>query len=383
MKILYHHRTKSRDGQFVHISEMQAAFARAEHPLHEVAPGSGGDAVDFGSEAKGLSLMSRVVPDALREVMEWGYNAVSYTALRNAVHEFSPDFIYERYALGNVAGVLTAKRFGLPLLLEVNAPLAWERNQFGGLTFPRAAQRLETWILNQADRILAVTEVLKAMLVDAGADADRVDVIHNGIDPARFNRGHSTEKAKKALGLQDRVVLGFTGFCRDWHGLDRVVRLLAEDDAALRDAHLLIVGDGPACPGLRELAVELGVDDRLTITGIVQREDLIPNIAAFDVALQPDVTAYASPLKLFEYMALAKAIVAPDVPNIRELVAHEQSAILFELSEERGFADAIRGVLADPELRTRVGGGAADVIEQTPYTWDHNAHRVVEIARSL
>ena len=51
--------------------------------------------------------------------------------------------------------------------------------------------------------------------------------------------------------------------------------------------------------------------------------------------------------------------------------------------DHRGFADAIRSVLADPKLRSHVGSGAADVIEQTPYTWDHNAHRVVEIARSL
>ena len=304
MKILYHHRTKSRDGQYVHISELQAAFRRRGHDLYEVAPG-GGDEVAFGGESRGLSLISKLVPSAMREILEWGYNAVSYLALQRAVLAYAPDVIYERYALGNVAGVLAARRFRLPLLLEVNAPLAEERGRFGGLTFPKAAQKLETFICRQSDRVLAVTEVLKAKLVEAGAPADRVVVIPNGIDPKQFNADQPVPEAKRRLGLEGKVVLGFTGFCRPWHGLDRVVRLMARRDDVLRDADFLIVGDGPACPGLLDLAKELGIPDRVTVTGVVPRDRLPAHIAAFDIALQPDVTSYASPLKLFEYMAPA------------------------------------------------------------------------------
>ncbi len=382
MKILYHHRTKSRDGQYVHISELQAAFRRRGHDLYEVAPG-GRDEVAFGGEARGLSLISKLVPNGMREILEWGYNGVSYLALQRAVHAYDPDVIYERYALGNVAGIMAARRFQLPLLLEVNAPLAEERGRFGGLTFPEAAQKLETFICRQSNQVLAVTEVLKAKLVEAGAPADRVVVIPNGIDPRQFNADQPVLEAKRRLGLDGKIVLGFTGFCRPWHGLDRVVRLMARRDDVLSDAHFLIVGDGPACPGLLDLAKDLDIPDRVSVTGVVPRDRLPAHIAAFDIALQPDVTSYASPLKLFEYMALAKAVVAPNRANIREVVADGVSASLFPPEDEEAMGEAILRLVVDPGLRERLGRGARARIESRPYTWDHNAERIDRIVAEV
>jgi len=127
------------------------------------------------------------------------------------------------------------------------------------------------------------------------------------------------------------------------------------------------------------------VADRLWVTGLVAREALAAHISCFDVALQPEVTTYASPLKLFEYMALNRAIVAPDAPNIREVLVHRQDSLLFEPESPKSLGDAIRLLVRDAELRARLGAGAADKIRREDISWARNARRamaLVEAARS-
>jgi glycosyltransferase involved in cell wall biosynthesis len=90
------------------------------------------------------------------------------------------------------------------------------------------------------------------------------------------------------------------------------------------------VGDGPARAAIESLTESLGIPDRVTVTGIIDRDEVARYVGVFDIALQPDVVEYASPLKLFEYMALGKAIIAPDRANIREILTHGRDALLFD-----------------------------------------------------
>ena len=90
------------------------------------------------------------------------------------------------------------------------------------------------------------------------------------------------------------------------------------------------------------------------------------------------MTPYASPLKLFEYMALGRAIVASGSPNIREILDHEQDALLFEPGSPTSLAAAICRLAGDAELRIRLGRGAAQKIAARNYTWHGNAVRVTE-----
>ncbi len=106
--------------------------------------------------------------------------------MRLACRRFRPDLIYERYNLYYLAGTLVARRKGIPLFLEVNAPLAEERSRHGGLGLPRLAGWTERFVWRSADRVLAVTGVLKAMIAAAGVPEQQIEVVPNGIDPARF-----------------------------------------------------------------------------------------------------------------------------------------------------------------------------------------------------
>jgi glycosyltransferase involved in cell wall biosynthesis len=228
-----------------------------------------------------------------------------------------------------------------------------------------------------------VTGVLADAVLASGVPRERVAVIPNGIDQERFgNNPLSTEDAKAKLGLSRRLVLGFTGFVREWHGLDRVVDLVA-DRGEGSGLHLLIVGDGPARESLETRARQRGIVDRVTVTGVVDRDRVPDYVAAFDIALQPSVVPYASPLKLFEYLAMGRAIVAPASPNIMEVLTDGENAVLFDPGQADGMLRAIERICADGELRRRVADGARGTIARRKFTWDDNARRVVELLDQL
>lgn len=373
MRILYHHRIMSKDGQYVHVEEMVHALRELGHEVMVVGPAAV-EKGDFGADAGMIALLKRIMPKALYELLELGYSLRDYPRLLRAARVFKPDGLYERYNLLFLSGVWLKRRLGLPMLIEINAPLYEERKRFNGIALDRLARWTERTAWRAADAALPVTEVLAGSVRDAGVPTARVHVIPNGIQPERFASLPVREEARRLLGLEGRTVLGFTGFMREWHGLDRVLDRVAA--SSNRSLHAVFVGDGPARADLEARARSLGLSERVTFTGIVGRHEIGRYVAAFDIALQPAVVAYASPLKLFEYMACGCAIVAPAAPNIREILTHDENALLFSPDDEAGFAHAVDALGTDPALRARLGQAARDTIEGRGLTWRHNAERV-------
>ena len=381
MKILYHHRIRSKDGQYVHLDELTQALRALGHEIILVGPAAI-EREEFGAEAGIVAYLKRYLPRRLYEALEFSYSLWAYARLHAAIRRHKPDCIYERCNLFQVAGAWVKRTYGLPMLLEVNAPLLEERQQYGGLSSVRLARWSQNYVWQTADYLLPVTEVLAGYLRRAGVPDSRIVVIPNGANLARFERTGDRKEAQRRLGLEGRLVLGFTGFVREWHGLERVIELMARADDATR-IHFLLVGDGPARKTLEEHAQRLGVEDSMSITGIIPRDEVARYIAAFDVALQPAVVPYASPLKLFEYMALGCAIIAPAVPNLREILVDNQNALLFDPESSSSFSSVVSRVCADAGLREQIGAGAARTIIERGLTWENNAKSVVSLFHTI
>lgn len=382
MKILYHHRTASKDGQAVHIEEMIEAMRSLGHEVRVVSPVEESDQTqgEMGADMGWVHKLKAMLPKAVYELMELAYSWVAYRKLLAVARDFQPDVIYERYNLFLMSGVMARKRLGVPLLLEVNSPLVFERSQHsGGLALRALAQWAEGKVWRAADKVLPVTQVLAQYVMDRGVPAERIEVIPNGINRAHFVQAPAPDDAKARLGLQGRLVLGFTGFVRDWHGVDRIIDWMATSQAPA-NTHLLVVGDGPVRAGLEHQARQLGLADRVTFTGVIDRAAVPAHVAAFDIALQPAVTAYASPLKLMEYLVLGKAIVAPGVPNLQEVLTHEVNAYLFKEDVPGQIEAALTRLCADEALRQRLAQGAAETIDRMALTWLGNAAKVVRLA---
>jgi glycosyltransferase involved in cell wall biosynthesis len=277
LRILYHHRTRSRDGQSIHIDEMIHALRRLGHEVIVVEPRR--------IEATAQSLESRFLPRAVYELAELAYSVMEFGKLGYAALIHRPHVLYERANLFMLSGLWVSKLFGLPYLLEVNAPLAEERGRYGGLFWKGLASWTEAACWRAASFVLPVTQALAEYVRQAHVPAARIVVTPNGVDPNIFYV-RDTRSAKQALGLTDKLVLGFVGYVRTWHGLDEVVTLLAEQPA-LQNATLFVVGDGPARPALEKQAADLGISNRVRFTGVVGHDALPDFVAAFDIALQP------------------------------------------------------------------------------------------------
>lgn len=367
MRILYSHRIQSRDGQSVHVEEMVAALRALGHEVTVVGPRFY-ETSGFGGESRLVAWLRRLLPGPLAELAELAYNLPAYRRLARAARALQPDLLYERYNLFFLAGAWIARWHGLRFFLEVNAPLAEERARHGGLKLHRIARLAERHVWRSADCVLPVTAVLARRIAEAGVAPDRIRVVPNGVVPDRF--------LPPARDISDRptLVLGFVGFVRDWHGLDAVISGLATPAGAT--LRFEVIGEGPARPGLEALAASLGLAERVRFAGVVAHEQVPEAVGGFDIALQPRVVDYASPLKLFDYMAAGRAIVAPDQPNIREILAHERTALLFDPARPDAMWQAIARLAEDAALRHRLGTAARAELLRRDYTWHGNAARV-------
>ncbi len=381
MRILYHHRIASKDGQAVHMQELITALRNRGHEVLEIGPPST-KRHEFGGQVKAFALLKTILPAACYELLELFYSIPSYFRLRGACIRFGPDVLYERANLFLLSGFWVKRTQKLPMILEVNAPLAMERKKFGSLALSRLAQICEECVWRNADFVLPVSHSLAAILRQSGISDNRIGVIPNGIDRRSLLKTVDHESAKKRLGLSDKLVLGFAGFVREWHGVEQVVDILAAN-IDRSDLHLLIVGDGPARKTIEERAAMVGIVERVTVTGVVGRNRIMDYVSAFDIALQPRVTPYASPLKLFEYMALGRAIIAPRTPNIEEILTNGETALLFDPDDSGSLTACLRRLCDDVDLRQRLGQAARQSAIEHDYTWQKNAQAVEEVIEKL
>ncbi len=381
MKILFHHRIRSKDGQYVHIEELTRALSRLGHEIIFVGP-TAIEQEEFGSDAGLVALLKKRLPSFLYEILEFSYSIPAFLRLWRAVRVHRPDGIYERYSLFFPAGVWVRKLMETPFLLEINAPLLEERSRYAGLKLTNLARWSEKYVWQGADVTLPVTQVLAGYVRLTGVQESRIVVIPNGVDRVKFGRQPARDPAKQLLGLEGRLVLGFTGFLREWHKLEQVVDWIS-DHPGPSQRHLLITGDGPARQAVERRAKERHISHAVTITGVVAREEVSRYVAAYDVALQPAVVAYASPLKLFEYLALGCAILAPSTPNICEVLSDGDNALLFDPADDSSFSSALQRICDDDSLRKRLGENARLTIEKGHYTWDHNALQVIQLFERL
>jgi glycosyltransferase involved in cell wall biosynthesis len=382
MKIIYHHRIASKDGQFTHIEEMVHAMRELGHEVLLVGPtvldkDSGG-----GGSAGWVGRLKSLLPAALYEISELVYSLFVYRRLDQAVRLFQPDFIYERYALYQPAGVWVSWRSGLPLLLEVNSPYAVQRKLHDGLKLARLAGWVEKYTITRADKVFPVSAVLGRTLAQMGVPDDRIVVVPNAINPSHFADLPSMEQIKIRYGIKEKIVVGFIGFVRDWDRLDLILDWLAGIQDQSRPV-LMVVGDGPARGSLEAQARRLGIADSLIFTGVVNRDQVPAMAMAFDVALQSNLLPYISPLCLFEYMALGKAIVAPDQPNHHELLRDGSDALLFRPGDTSDMIGKIEILVGDGALRGRIGEGAKATLNRRNFYWTGNARRVTDAVEGL
>jgi glycosyltransferase involved in cell wall biosynthesis len=300
-------------------------------------------------------------------------------ALREALLERGPfDVVYERHSIWSHAAIELAAELGVPGLLEVNAPLLDEQRRFRSLVLHEEAASSVARALRSASACVAVSEPVAAYLRDHPATHGAVCVIPNGVDPQRFDPGHRRESGG------DAVTVGFVGSLKPWHDLPTLVAAFAELHGRRPDTRLLVVGDGPGRDELHGALAEHGLLEAASITGMIAPADVPAALASIDVAVAPYPALepfYFSPLKVLEYMAMARPIVAASIGQVGDLIQPEVNGLLYAPGSPDELAAALGRLVDDDGLRRTLGERARrDAIER--HSWRSVVRRILELASS-
>jgi glycosyltransferase involved in cell wall biosynthesis len=279
------------------------------------------------------------------ELAELLYNFQALRQARRTLDSSKVDMIFERYAIFGVAGAWLSKKWNKPLIIEVNytscSPLVRHRS---ALLKP-LARRLDQRIFDRAAGLVAVSSRLKQHLTEVyGVAPEKIIVLPNAADPDVFD---VSRVARKSLPFADGKIIGFVGGFYPWHGLDLLLSAFQSVAQKVRDARLLLVGDGPMMAEIRQRIQQSGLGDRALLTGKVPHQDLPGYIANFYVGVMPDSNDYGSPMKIFEYMSMGKPVVVPDYPPLLDVVNDNEEGRVFPARNVQEMAACLEMLLTD------------------------------------
>jgi glycosyltransferase involved in cell wall biosynthesis len=296
-----------------------------------------------------------------------------------------PDVILTRYNLYNFSAAAVARMRRIPFVVEVNSPMAHENRKFntGKLHLPVLPEWIERLNLRMASAVVVVSEVLRDYFVRQGIPESKISVVPNGVDPEVFSPEIPSTGVREKYNLQGKVVIGFVGSFHYWHGVDNLLGFMAEVLRGYDHVRFLLVGTGPLHQELESAVRDQGYSDRVSLTGYVPHEKVPEYISAMDIVLAPYPAMdffYFSPLKLFEYMACGKPVVASRLGQIAELIKDGVNGMLYEPEDLPQMAVKCRVLIENPELRSEIGRNARKSI-LAGYTWRSNAEKIIEVLK--
>ncbi len=269
--------------------------------------------------------------------------------------------------------------------LKPRQRVAYEAHQF---KTGRVGAWLQRTVCRRVGSVIAVTHPLADDLIARGVDPQAVIVAHDAVRTARFAVLPSRQEARAALGWpQDAYIVGYMGRLSTLN-MEKGVGALVDALAQVAGASLAIIG-GPdeAADAYRQQWSAHGLPaERFLYLDSVPPAQVPACLRAFDVAVipfpaQPHYARYASPLKLFEYMAAGLAIVASDLPSYADVLRHGENALLTPPADVAALRDALCQLRDDPALRAQLAA-AAQQQAMRHHTWQARAAHILAHVRA-
>jgi glycosyltransferase involved in cell wall biosynthesis len=280
------------------------------------------------------------------------------------------DLVFERNSLYNAGVAMACRTLRLPYVMFFDADQIAELDYMGkpltGWLRWRARQLLR-FNLKTARRVVCVSDAAKRHLMRTwNVAADKLIVLPNAVDVNRFqpdpNLGAQT---RASLSLTaDQPLLVFAGSFYQWHDVATLLRAFALVRQQHPAARLLLVGDGAERGRMMSLAQQLGLGEAAHFTGFVSHAQVVRYINAADIAVVPvpkmEREMWLSPMKLFEYMASGKAVVASALGQILDVVRDGENGLLVPPGDEAALAQAVSRLITEMPLRERLGWQARE-----------------------
>ena len=279
----------------------------------------------------------------------------------------------------------------MPVVYEVRG--FWEESWLartdrdgGGDTY-RWRQERDTECMARADAIVTLSEGMADEIVARGIDRAKITLVPNGVDVERFVPVTRDPELARRWGIApDDVTLGYVSTLWPYEGIEYLLRAAALLVSRGLPVRVVIVGEGEAYAELQQVAVDLGIRDRVAFTGRVPHAEILSYYGLIDVFVVPRrddrVSHLVTPLKPLEAMATGRALIVSGVAALRGMIEEGVTGEVFRPEDADDLARVAEDLVRDPDRRAALGRAARDwVVEHR--SWDRLARSYAELYERL
>lgn len=303
--------------------------------------------------------------------------------LNQAIIDKQADLVYERSEYLQDSSVKVIKSHGIKYFIEVNAPFVEEMIAMEGKSiWTTLAHFKEKNKYKNADKIFVVSSALKEFLVNRyKINPTKIIVSPNRINPELFlkNEEDITPRNNR-IDFKDSTVIGFVGSILPHHYVDVLIEAFNKVIKLDKKVSLLIIGEGSLLNQLKSMVNQYGLNDHVFFIGKVPHHQVHEYINQMDVCVMPGSNWYGSPIKIFEYAVLGKAIVAPNNSPLRDVMVNGEDGLLVETNADM-LAAAFMKLVDSPQIRQTLGQNFKNKV-LSGYTWKSAAQLILRAAKN-
>lgn len=318
----------------------------------------------------------------LPEVPLLYYNYKSEKELLKIIDKEQPDLIYHFQAFFNYKIKNIKDKTGIPVFMQLEGILQWVKSNWGKTYFPDLLKKMEIESWRGVDEFFTVSNFVKNQLHNFGIDNNRINVITSKADTEHFRPDINGDEIRKKYNLTGTIIT-FLGTFGKWHGIEFLIDAAPKIFALIPDAKIMLIGDGELRGKIDERIDKLKIRDRIIMCGLVDLTYVPKYLAASDILVSPCIPNEKgefinSPVKIFEYLAMGKPLVASDIGQQKEIIKDRENGLLFKTFDENEFVEKIIELKNNKELQTKLSINARqDAI--TNYDWKNNRDIILSV----
>ncbi len=325
---------------------------------------------------------------AYREPRSYLINIPRFFSEYRILKKQQPDVLFSRHDYGNYANLLLAKMLGIPLVVEVDCPPTHEWCHFyaqDALKFGDFSLKVELDYLKKADAVITQSTELSRYYIEKGVSADKITMIPNAADTNKIKPSQADEELVRRFGLKGKIVVGWVGAGHAWTGIDVLIDAVYQVMPHFPDVYFMMIGTEKNMRFFREKFAKSDFADRIVLTGYVHNSEIPRYLSCMDIAIAPYPQLdffYASSMKLFEYMAAGKAIVATRIGQLAEVITEGENGFLYNADDAQELSGKIKYLIEEKSLRAKLARAARADAEKE-YNWDRVGEKMIKVFRDV
>lgn len=283
----------------------------------------------------------------------------------------------------NYSAQAAARACKVPFVLFCDGPMHYEYSLFWKqyTTYSWLGRHIERLNLRRADQVTTISEIFKGYLVNYGIPADKITVVPNGVDADAVRPQEKDAALLQQYGLENATVAGFIGSFNFFDDVEKIVGIIERLMQRFPHLRFLFVGKGKAGDQLAAALTEKGLEERVIFTGALPHQEAMRHLTLMDVVFSPylgNYLFYGSSMKIMEYMAAGKAVIATALGQIRELILNGHNGLLFDWGDYETLEKHFISAVENEELRRDLGRNARETI-LSGWTWEQQVKKLEKV----